>query len=163
MPSHSESEEDDIRPEPAAPLSSQQMVELFASHASIRLPQLLRLRCEHFFDAVPGQAADSTATPVGPVRLRQGTTSQPYRTIERFANLEHVIGFIVNPGLIPIVKSLTVAAQGKKILVTRRLAIPPADTDVFAHLVGFGVRLKLHFEPESQESVLTWDWLYGVA
>lgn len=160
MSETSEAFESEERPAPAEPLTAQEMVELFARKAKPRLQELLRIRGEHLFDATPGHEGSSTLTERGEVKLKVGRTSQPYKDIHRFANDEHVIGFVVNPGLVPIVKAMTIAMLGKKLLVTRALGPTPKGA-VSAPIEGYGVRVLLRHDEDQNETTITWEWLFG--
>ncbi len=54
-----------------------------------------------------------------------------------------MIGFVVNPGLLPIVKALSMDIRGRKMLVTRRIQRRDEDKGVVAQLDHFGVRIMV--------------------
>jgi hypothetical protein len=66
--------------------------------------------------------------------------SQPYRDIQRFLSDEKVMEYVIGPGLLLVVTSLSKDIAGKKLLVTRRVAARDGDKGVVGHLGGFGIR-----------------------
>jgi hypothetical protein len=86
-------------------------------------------------------------------------TVQPYQSIERFLSKEKAIPFLIEPGLVPLVKALALDVRGRKLLVTRKPAPRESDRGAVGYLPGFGVRLLLATGPET---TLTWECLYGV-
>ena len=90
------------------------------------------------------------------------TTRQPYVDIERFVNEEKEMGFIINPGLVPLVKAIASDARGRSVLVTRQIAVSAADPGVAAHLDGFGVRITIRDRGSNEVDVI-WQCLYGAA
>ena len=143
------------------PLTAQEMVDLFARKAKPRLLELLKVKVPHIFDDSPGRDNSTFVTDYGEVRLKLQRTSQPYGDMDRFAREDKVIGFVVNPGLLPIVKSMTFASQGRKVLVTRKIAAGLSDRGAVAHIEGFGIRILLTFDAEKNESQVAWEWLFG--
>jgi hypothetical protein len=87
---------------------------------------------------------------------------QPYKDIERFVAEDSVIGFIVNPGLLPIAEAISTNIRGRKMLVTRRIQALDDDKGVIADLDHFGVRITMSFDPVRNETRLVWETLYGV-
>jgi hypothetical protein len=143
----------------------QAMVDLFAELAKPRLMELLKLKsAQHIYDPEPARAPakflhEGREIPLG--KLIQ--TSQPYKNIERFVSDERVMAYIVDPGLVPIVKSILLDVRGRRLLVSRRVAPAAADKGgVVAHADGFGMRIVLHVDPLSQEAQVIWECLYGV-
>jgi hypothetical protein len=143
----------------------QEMADLFAALAAPRLHELLKLKsAEHVYDP---QAARAPATSV--VHGREIAvdkwihTTQPYRNIERFVADERVMTYIVDPGLIPLVKALLLDVRGRRWLVTRKLAPRDPAENASAHLDGFGIRIALKFDAATQETQVLWECLYGVA
>ena len=88
--------------------------------------------------------------------------SQPYRHIERFLSDEKVMQYIVGPGLLPIVTALSKDILGKRLLVTRKMAIRDDDKGVIGYLDGFGVRIMMYFDEAAWETIVEWNCLYGV-
>jgi hypothetical protein len=144
-------------------MTDQEMVDRFALIARPRLVELLRLKAEHVYDNTPGAANSTSFAGATEVRLKLTRTVQPYAQIERFANEEKEMGFVVNPGLVPIVKAITLDVRGRKFLVTRKVAATPSDQGMIAHVDGYGVRILLHTDADNNETRLTWECLYGVA
>ncbi|WP_031495902.1 hypothetical protein [Bryobacter aggregatus] len=143
-------------------LTPQEMVDLFARKAKPRLLELLKLKVPHLYDETPGRDGAITATTFGDLRLKLQRTSQPYRGMDRFANEEKVLGFVINPGLLPIVKAMTFASQGKRLVVTRKIAPANSDKGAVADVDGFGIRVLLRFDAETEEHLVVWEWLSGV-
>jgi hypothetical protein len=81
-------------------------------------------------------------------------SAQPYKNIERFVAEDKVIGFVVNPGLLPIVKAISMDIRGRKMLVTRRIQAREDDKGVVAQLDHFGVRITMSFDPLRSEQTL---------
>jgi len=142
----------------------QAMADLFAKLAEPRLMELLKLRSvQHVYDPTPGRA---------PAKFHDGTREvavdkmvkavQPYKDIERFVSDERVMTYIVDPGLVPIVKSISLDIRGRRLLVTRRVASKSLTEAAVAHLEGFGLRVVLSFDENGQETHVAWECLYGV-
>ena len=85
---------------------------------------------------------------------------QDYKSIERFLSEEKAMQFLVVPGLVPLVKAISLDVLGRTVLVTRKPAPRESDTGVVGHLPGFGLRLLLNVEPE--QTTITWECLWGV-
>ncbi len=142
------------------------MVNLFAQLAKRRLPELLKLKsAEHIYDPVagkqPGKFIVYTGNDGGKevVIDKVKKTVQPYVAIERFVAEERIQSYIIDPGLLPIVKAILTDARGCRFLYTRKLSGAP---DIFADVDGFGLRITLSENPRTQETELTWECLYGV-
>ena len=155
-------DEDDETPVPAPLLNAEEKVALFIRKATPRLVDLLKLKVEHFYDERPGRDGATTVTDKGAVKLKLMRASQPYSGMDRFASEDKVMGFVVNPGLLPIVKSMVFAAQGRKLLVTRRIEALPGDRGTVGYLDNYGIRVILKFDAETNESTVVWEWLFGV-
>jgi len=141
------------------------MVDLFARLAKPRLMELLRLKgVRHVFDPAMGRASGKfleEGCEISLDKLRK--TTQPYRDIERFVSDGRVMNFIIDPGLVPIVKSILLDVRGRQVLVTRKVGPDGAAIEgAVAHLDGFGMRIVLRFDPDKGESEVTWECLYGV-
>ena len=145
-------------------MTDQEAVEYFARLAKPRFVELLRLKVPHLHDPRPGHAdaAGASADNSG-VGLKLARTVQPYGDIQRFVAEDKAIGFVVNPGLIPLVKAVSFDVRGRKLLVTRTIAPRPTDRGSIAHLDGFGVRIMMYFDEDEGETHLVWECLYGVA
>ncbi len=141
------------------------MVDLFAELAQPRLIELLKLKsAAHVYDPEPARAPAKSLLDGREITLKLIQAGQPYKNIERFVSDERVMTFIVDPGLIPVVKSILLDVRGRRWLVSRRVAPGPREkADAVAHLAGFGMRIVLNFEVATQETKLTWECLYGVS
>jgi|GEM_PF-1556955 len=155
-------DEDDETPIPPPPLNAEEMVALFIAKAKPRLVDLLKLKVEHFYDERPGLDGSTTKTDKGEVKLKLLRTSQPYGGMDRFATEEKVMGFVVNPGLLPIVKSMVFAAQGRKLLVTRRIESVGPERGTVGYIDGYGIKVILTYDAATNESTVAWQWLFGV-
>jgi hypothetical protein len=144
-------------------MTEQEMVDHFARLAKPRLSELLRLKAEHVYDPTPGDAASTSLVQNVVVGLKLTTTRQPYASIERFATEEKQMGFVINPGLVPLVKAISLDLRGRQLLVTRRIASRNDDRGAVAHVDGFGVRLLLYPDSNSNDTHLIWEALFGVA
>jgi hypothetical protein len=97
------------------------------------------------------------------IQFKSVRSVQPYREIERFVAEDKVIGFVVNPGLLPIVKAISMDIRGRKMLVTRRIQASDEDRGVVAQLDHFGIRIMMSFDPVRSETLVVWECLYGFA
>jgi hypothetical protein len=137
-------------------MTDQEAVEYFAKLAKPRFVQLLRLNVPHLHDPRPGDV-----DPTGSLKLARSV--QPYGDIQRFVAEDKAIGFVVNPGLVPLVKAISFDVRGRKLLVTRTIAPRETDRGVVAHLDGFGVRIMMYFDEDEGETHIVWECLYGVS
>lgn len=144
-------------------MNEQAMVDRFAELAKPRLFELLRLNIEHVYDPAPGDATSTFGRDSGDVRLKLMRTVQPYGDIERFVAQDKVMGYVVNPGLLPIAKAISSDVRGRRLLVTRKIADKVGDKGVVAHTDGIGVRIMMYFDSDQNETHLVWECLYGVA
>ena len=146
-------------------MDTQAMVDLFADLAQPRLIELLKLKsAEHVYDPEPARAPAKSLHDGREITLKLIQAVQPYKNIERFVSDERVMTYIVDPGLIPVVKSILLDVRGRRWLVSRKVAPGPREkADAVAHLAGFGMRIVLNFEVATQETKLTWECLYGVS
>lgn len=144
-------------------MNEQEMVDHFARLAKPRLLDLLRLKVPHIYDDTPGQANSTVLADNVEISLKLKKTLQPYAGIERFVNEEKEMGFLINPGLIPLVKAITGEVRGRQLLVTRKIAARDDDRGVFAHVDGFGVRVVMYKDADHPDTHLVWECLYGVA
>jgi len=142
----------------------QEMVDLFAQLAKPRLMELLKLKsAQHVYDPEPARAPAKSLHEGREIVLSKVVkTVQPYKNIERFVSDERVMTYIVDPGLVPIVKSILLDARGRRLLVTRRVAAAADQKGAVAHLDGFGMRILLQIDSASQEAQVIWECLYGV-
>ncbi|MEO5951628.1 MAG: hypothetical protein ABIQ44_04080 [Chloroflexia bacterium] len=131
--------------------------------AKPRLMDLLKLKIRHVYETTPGHPNSKLLVDGIEVEFKSQITSQPYKHIERFLAEDKVTGFIVNPGLLPIVKAISTATRGRKLLVTRKIAERNGDAGLVAHLNEFGIRIMMAFDSESDETTITWECLYAVA
>ena len=144
-------------------MSDQEIVDLFARLARPRLTELLRLKAQHVYDDTPGTVGSTSTAGTAQVKLKLTRTVQPYASIERFVAEEKAMGFVINPGLVPLVKAIALDVRGRQWLVTRRMAARDSDEGVTAHVDGFGVRILMHNDEDRTDTRLTWECLYGVA
>jgi len=124
---------------------------------------LLKLKVRHIYETTPGHVNSTIVIDGNEIRFKLVRSAQPYRDIERFVAADKVIGFVVNPGLLPIVKAISMDVRGRKMLVTRRIAARDEDKGEVAPLDHFGVRIMMAFDPVRKETALVWECLYGVA
>jgi hypothetical protein len=144
-------------------MTEQKIVDLFAKVAKPRLMDLLKLKVRHVYETTPGDANSKIVIDGCEVQFKLIRSAQPYREIERFVAEDKVIGFVVNPGLLPIVKALSMDIRGRTMLVTRRIQAGDDDKGVVAQLDHFGVRIVMSFDPVRSETLVVWECLYGVA
>jgi len=144
-------------------MTDQEMVDRFALVAKPRWAELLRLKGRHVYEDMPGDETSTYLVGNGkPVSLKLKRTMQPYGSIERFTREDKEMGFVVNPGLLPLVKAITLDVRGLKLLITRRIAPRADDKGAVAHVEGAGVRVMLFHAPDNKESYVVWECLYGV-
>jgi hypothetical protein len=143
----------------------QEMVDLFAELAQPRLLELLKLKVPHVYDPAPGRPPARVLAEGHDIALdKLKKTTQPYKNIERFVSSERVMNYIIDPGLIPIVKAILLDVRGRRLLATRKLAPLKGEAEgAMAHLSGFGMRIVLHADPNTGEWQVTWECFYGVA
>ena len=144
-------------------MTDQEAVDYFARLAKPRFAQLLRLNVPHLHDPRPGHVDSTGSASNAGVGLKLARTVQPYGDIQRFVAEDKAIGFVVNPGLVPLVKAISFDVRGRKLLVTRTIAPRDTDKGSIAHLEGFGVRVMMYFDEDEGETHLVWECLYGVA
>jgi hypothetical protein len=144
-------------------MTEQETVDYIARLARPRLVELLRLKAQHVYDTTPGEAGSTSIAGTAEVRLKLTRTVQPYSSIERFVTEEKAMGFVVNPGLVPLVKAVALDVRGRQWLVTRRIGARDSDQGFVAHMEGYGVRILMHTDADQKETRLTWECLYGVA
>jgi hypothetical protein len=68
----------------------------------------------------------------------------------------------VNPGVIPIVKAISLDIRGRKMLVTRKIQSRGDDRGVVADIDHFGTRVMMSFDSILNETQVVWESLYGV-
>ncbi len=141
-------------------MTSQAMAKHIAKLAQPRLLDLLKLKVRHVYETTPGQAKSRLIVDGVPVEFKLLTCTQPYVEIERFLADDKVMGFIINPGLLPIAKALSQELRGRKMLVTRR--IQPGDAAA-ADFDLFGMRVAISYDAALNESFVVWECLYAVA
>ena len=139
------------------------MVDHIAKVAKPRLMDLLKLKVRHVYETTSGNANSKLGIDGCEVELRLIRTAQPYKNIERFLDEDKLMNFIVNPGLLPIVKALSLAHRGRKLLVTRKVQARDDDNGVLAHFDQFGIRVMMSFDSVLNEMQVVWECLYGVA
>jgi hypothetical protein len=144
-------------------MNQQSMVDHFAKSAKPRLLDLLKLKIRHVYETTPGNSGSTLVIDGREVKLKLLRTAQPYKDIERFLTEDKLIGFIVNPGVLPIVKAISMDARGRNMLVTRRIQPRDNDSGAVAHLDHFGVRVMIFFDSGLNETQVIWESLYGFA
>jgi hypothetical protein len=146
-------------------MNPQEMADFFARLAKPRLTELLKLRnVELLYDGTPGRAQDSFFHQGKAIPLKLQKSTQPYKDIHRFLGLEKVQDFILDPGLLPAVKAIKTDIRGREFLMTRKVARKDeAEKGPVGHLDGFGMRVLLQLDFNTQEWHVIWECLYGVA
>jgi hypothetical protein len=144
-------------------MTQQAMVDHFAKLAKPRLLDLLKLKVSHVYESNPGHSGSKLVIDGFEVEFRLLRTAQPYKDIERFLADDKLIGFIVNPGVLPIVKAISTDIRGRNLLVTRRIQPRDDDSGAVAHLDHFGIRVMMFFDSDLTEMQVIWECLYGVA
>ena len=139
------------------------MADYFAKAAKPRLMELLKLKVRHIYETTPGNAQSTLVVEGSEITFKSQRSAQPYRDIQRFVADDKVIGFVVNPGLLPIVKAILMDTRGRRMLVTRKVEARADDQGAVSHLEEFGIRLMLSFNPDLNETHAVWECLYGVA
>ena len=138
------------------------MVDHFARAAKPRLTELLKLRARHVHETTPGAAKSKLVVDGCEVEFKLLKTAQVYKDIERFVAEDKLMGFIVTPGVLPIVKAISLDVRGRQMLVTRKIQSRHDDQGVVAHVDDFGVRVVMFFDSVLNETQLVWECLYGV-
>jgi hypothetical protein len=144
-------------------MTQQAIVDHIAKVAKPRLLELLKLKMTHIYEATSGNANSKPLVDGIEVEFRLLRTVQPYKDVERFLAEDKVIGFVVNPGLLPIVKAISLAVRGRKLLVTRKIQAREDDRGVVAHFDHFGIRVMMSFDSALNETQVIWEVLYGLA
>ena len=144
-------------------MTEQAMVDHFAKLAKPRLMDLLKLKIRHVYETTPGNANSKLVIDGCEVEFRLLRTAQPYKDIERFLAADKLISFLVNPGVLPIVKAISMDIRGRKMLVTRKIQARDDDKGVVAHIDHFGIRVMMSFDSVLNEAQVVWESLYGVA
>jgi hypothetical protein len=135
----------------------------FADLAQTRIAALLRLNSAiHVYDPTPG-ALNSVSEESGlPIILNKWKTGvQPYRDLDRFAVDDRVMQSVIDPGLLPIAKAISIDVRSAKILVTRKIALKKNDPEAVAHLEGYGIRILIY--NDETDTIVDWQCLYGIA
>ncbi|HYP07309.1 MAG TPA: hypothetical protein VER03_13840, partial [Bryobacteraceae bacterium] len=88
---------------------------------------------------------------------------QPYGDMQRFVLEDKVMGFVVNPGLVALIKVIAPDVRGRRLLVTRQIAPSDKDRGVIAHVDGCGVRIMMYYDEDEGETHVAWECLYGVS
>jgi hypothetical protein len=146
-------------------MNPQQMADFIARLAKPRLMELLKLQTVEFlYDATPGRPPATYFYQGREIPLKLQKTSQPYKDIYRFANAEKVQQFILDPGLVPLVKAIKTDVRGQKFLMTRKVERKDErEKGPVGHLDGFGMRILLQLDLKTEEWQVIWECLYGVA
>lgn len=144
-------------------MTDQEVVDHFARLAKPRLLELLKLTVPHLYDPRPGHANSKSEANNSDVGLKLVRNVQPYGDIQRFLAEEKVMGFVVNPGLVPLVKAIAFDVRGRRLLVTRYVAPRPDDRGAIAHVDGCGVRVLVYFDEDDGDTKVVWECLYGVS
>jgi hypothetical protein len=125
--------------------------------------ELLKLKVRHVYETTPGNAQSKLVADGHEVQFKLVKSVQPYKDIERFIADDKVMGFVIGPGVLPIVRAISMDLRGRKMLVTRRIETRDDDKGVVAHLDHFGGRVIMSFDSIRNETDLVWEALYGVA
>jgi hypothetical protein len=99
-------------------VTEEEIVDLFAKIAKPRLMDLLKLKVRHVYETTSGNPESRIMIDGSEIQFKSIRSAQPYRDIDRFVAEDKVIGFIVNPGILPIVKAISMDIRGRKMLVT---------------------------------------------
>jgi hypothetical protein len=146
-------------------MNPQEIADVIARLAKPRLMELLKLHnVELLYDGTPGRAQDSFFVQGKAIPLRLQKSTQPYRDIHRFLVSEKIQDFILDPGLLPAVKAIKTEVRGREFLLTRKVAQKDeAEKGPVGHLDGFGMRILLQVDFNTEEWHVIWECLYGVA
>lgn len=140
------------------------MVDVFAALAKPRIVSLLRLQgAKRVYEPTPGALNSKIEVDGREVILAKWKRAlQPYREIARFVSEDRVTQFIIDPGLLPLVTAISKDMLGRKLLVTRPVAVTPGFKGAAAYVGDFGVRIHLFPDEDSQDTIVAWECLYGV-
>ena len=144
-------------------MTDQEVVDYFAFLAKPRLLELLKLTVPHLYDPRPGHADCKSESNNSEVGLKLVRTIQPYGEMQRFLAEDKVMGFVVNPGLVPLVKPIIFDVRGRRMLITRQIAPRDNDRGAVAHVDGCGVRVLMYFDEDDGDTKVVWECLYGVS
>jgi hypothetical protein len=125
--------------------------------------ELLKLKVRHVYETTPGNANSRLMVDGHEVEFKLVRTAQPYKDIERFVADDKVMGFVIGPGVLPIVKAISTDLRGRTMLVTRRIQDRDDDKGVVGHLDYLGGRVMMSFDLVRNETEIVWEALYGVA
>lgn len=143
-------------------MTDQAMVDHFAKAAKPRLIELLKVNVRHVYETTQGNAGSNLVVDGFEIQFKLLTSVQPYRNIERFMSEDKLLGFILTPGLLPLVKEISADIRGRQLLVTRKIQAREDDKGIVANLEDFGMRIMMHPSPGSEDTELIWECLYGV-
>jgi hypothetical protein len=143
-------------------MTQQALVDLFAKLAQPRLMELLKLKVRHVYEITPGNANSRLMVDGHEVRFTLVKSAQPYKDIERFTAEDKVMGLVVGPGVLPIVKAISTDLRGKTMLVTRRIQDRHDEKGVVGHLDHFGGRVIMKCDSIRNETDVVWEALYDV-
>jgi hypothetical protein len=131
--------------------------------ASARIATLLQLRSTvHVYDPEPGDVNSVSVVQGKKIILKYWRRAeQPYRDLTRFTSDERVMQHVIDRGLLPVVTALSKEIIGKKLLVTRHPGPRKSDLGVVAHLKGYGIRIEIHFDAASEDTIVAWECLYA--
>ena len=144
-------------------MTEQAMVDQIVASAKPRLVDLLKLKIRHIYEMTPGVANSRLVVEGCEVKFKLLRTSQVYKEVERFMAEDKLMGFMVTPGVLPIVKAISMDVRGRKMLITRRIASSEGDQSASAQIDDFGVRVKMSFDAVLTEMQVIWECLYAVA
>ena len=144
-------------------MTDQEIVDYFARLAKSRLLELLKLTVPHLYDPRPGSADSQLKSSESDVGLKLVRTVQPYAGIERFLGEDKVMGFVINPGLVALIKAIAFDVRGRRLLVTRQIAPKNGDKGAVAHLEDCGVRVRMYYDEDEGETHVVWECLYAVS
>ncbi|MBY0503541.1 MAG: hypothetical protein K2X03_06520 [Bryobacteraceae bacterium] len=134
-----------------------------ASLANLRMQSLLNLRgTVHHYDPVPGDVNSVSRVAGGDVMLKHfRRAEQPYHDLTRFTGPDRIMPHVIDRGLLPIVTALAKEILGRKLLVTRYSASPTLKGATVVHLANYGIRIQIHVDAPSQDTIVAWECLYG--
>jgi hypothetical protein len=144
-------------------VTEQAMVDHIAASAKQRLLELLKLKIRHVHELTAGAANEKLVVEGSEVEFKLVKATQLYKDIERFLAEDKLMGFVVTPGVLPIVKAISGDIRGRQMLVTRNILSRPNDKAVHADIDDFGVRVTMRFDEDSEETSVVWECLYAVA
>jgi len=143
----------------------QKLADRFAVLADMRMNSLFNLRSTaHIHDPEPGDVNSVSRAQGEEVVLKHfRRAEQPYKDLTRFTSNDRIMQHVIDRGLLPVVMALSKEIMGKRLLVTRRPAPRKGGvkSGAVAHLAGYGIRIHIHLDEASEETIVGWECLYG--